>query len=491
MGNLTRFIANESQIGYGVNVIEQQAPPSVEGASTNVVGLAGAFPWGEPGVVLSFGSGVEALATLAPPELASSIDTTTWPALLALTLAWPGPLRVVRVVADDAAEASLALAPSGAGQMVATAVRSGEAGNEITVQITAATSGSGSHRNVVVAIGSAYRAVYENLDGAGVAAIEDPWVSFAGALLPNVAAAAALSGGDNGTLAAGDYGAAMVLFGAEDADAAILCCPGAPSALADDLNAAAETWLGTVERPVMVVGATEAGLTASEAATAVSTLDSDRLVYAWPRITVLDAFASNPTTITIDPAADVACAMASSLPERSPGGASGAPFLRRITGVELGGLSKSTLDGLKDDGVAVLFISQTLGPIIRGAVTTSKTALLAPIYRRRMSDFINESIAALLEQYAEMPLDMTLSGSSKSLGTVTSAEVGAIQTFLEELRAAGRIAGYIVDPYTLNNAGTVASNRFYIQIRVSLNGAQEEIVLKSTIGPGLILTSEG
>ena len=130
--------------------------------------------------------------------------------------------------------------------------------------------------------------------------------------------------------------------------------------------------------------------------------------------------------------------------------------------------------------MAAWFISNTLGPIIRGGVTTSVTSGLEKIFRRRMTDFIVDSIAARAENFVETPLDLDL--PTRTLGPLTGALVGEVNQFLGDLLGRERIRAFSVDPFSGNTQTDIDAGRWIILISVKLVSAAEEIVLKATIG---------
>src|SRR5690348_15361202 len=99
-GTLVRRITGASSIGYGVNIWEQSPPQSVQGVSTNTIAMIGAFPWGPQDDINTVYTPAEFFALFYPNEFATSKDTTTYAAVLALVnkpLFTKGGLKVVRV----------------------------------------------------------------------------------------------------------------------------------------------------------------------------------------------------------------------------------------------------------------------------------------------------------------------------------------------------------------------------------------------------------
>lgn len=490
MGSLIRTISDVSQVGYGVNVLETSSAAPVQGAATSVVGMVGHFPWGPTNTIIAVNSVGEALELLAPAVFTQSRDAVTFAALLALLLPWPGPLRLVRIAATDAETAALALMSGDNVTQTATARYPGSAGNAIQVEITAASNSNNAARNVIITVGTSYRAVYENVT-ASTFPTSDPFVTFTGSALPAISAATALSGGADGTPIAADYvgdseDAGLQLFNGEDADANVLICAEVASELCSDVNDGLKAFLAASQKFLMGVYCTQSGMSAASVQTDVANYRLEKALYAWPRVYQLDTLMAAPIQRLVDGNAFVACAMVSVAPEISPGGANGVKALSGILGLEVAAPARATLDAMSKQGLCVFYMATALGgAIIRGAVTTDLDPRHTTIYRRRMTDYIALSLARALELYTEKPLDLTFNGQGKAqLGTLTSAEVGVVVAFLHELKEGGRIADYSVDPYSLNTRSSAAANRFYLSVTVRLFGSQSEIVLMHRIGPG-------
>lgn len=485
MGTLVRKIAAESSIGYGVNILEVTPPGRIGGVRTNVVGVVADLPWGPVNEVTRITTAAQLLSTFCPEAFAAAADYVAMRAFL--NKVFPGGLRVVRIDATDAATATSGDVTAGTGTIEITAKYQGALGNSISYQFVAATDSDAAKRDLIITIGTKYSARYKNLTFGTVADVDDPYVDIAAAApsaMPAVmGSATALTTGADGTAVAADYNGSsssnvgIRMFYGESVEANVLFVAECPSALIDSVNGALESYVQEAEKGMAVL-CTVNGQTASAAETYVADYHDDRLVYAWPRVETRNAW-DDGDDVEVDGNAFVAAAIAAQDPWVSPGGQPGAASLVGITGLETEA-SRIELDELKAAGVACFFIDNQLGVIIRGGVTTSITSGLTLITRRRMTDYITESIASRAVSYLEKPLDLNL--DTQALGENTSGFIGEVKSFLEGLKTAGRIHSYSVDAFSGNTSDDLEAGRWYVLISVRLFAGMMEIVLKAAIG---------
>lgn len=109
---------------------------------------------------------------------------------------------------------------------------------------------------------------------------------------------------------------------------------------------------------------------------------------------------------------------------------------------------------------------------------------LAPGKRRRMADFIQDSLATISLKYDKMPRTSDREDSF----------VGEVTDFLDTLLspqnpAAQRIADYSVDSISGNTAELAAAGIFVVIIEVRLLSTMDNIVLQTTIGEGVEVSS--
>lgn len=227
---------------------------------------------------------------------------------------------------------------------------------------------------------------------------------------------------------------------------------------------------------------------------------SDRCDYSWPgvRTSIPEAvgfsLATSDAKTTDDGILDVtadtwlASVEANLPPERNPGQAAPpvpslmAPVLAFARGMPKLGMPEYTQ--LRAAGVCAPRFDKTAGPIFQSGVTTSLVSGEKNIFRRRMADFIQDSISARLVQLCKLPLTEALKDS----------EVAEVVSFCEELLsrdnpAAQRIADYEIDDRSGNTAAREAQGIFVIITRVRLTPTQDFIVIQSEIGEGVVISS--
>jgi hypothetical protein len=226
---------------------------------------------------------------------------------------------------------------------------------------------------------------------------------------------------------------------------------------------------------------------------------SERIDYAWPgAITSVPeavgytlATADGGTTdegLLDDPSDGWLASVESNLPpERNPGQAAPpvptvmAPVLGFQRGVE--NLSMNQYMVLRQRGVCALRMDKTAGPIFQSGITSSLVSGEKNIARRRMADFIQDSISQRMVQFSKLPLTQQLKDTA----------YGELDAFLFDLQspnnpAASRIAAYEIDDVSGNTPDLEASGVFVIIVRVRLTPTADFIVLQTEIGEGVEIT---
>jgi hypothetical protein len=245
----------------------------------------------------------------------------------------------------------------------------------------------------------------------------------------------------------------------------------------------------TVQDTTSVVSTTDPGVGANR---------DERVIYSWPgaRTFIPEAvgfrlkLANGLTTTdgTLDVGADgfLASVMSNLPPERNPGQSS--PPVPELLAAVLGlqnGVPRLELNDyivLRSNGVAALKIDRTVGPLYQSGITTSLISGQTNISRRRMADFIQDSLSQRLVQFVKLPL--TQANKDNML-----AEADA---FMRELRsednpAAQRILDYRLDDKSGNTPATEAQGIFVIILRVRLIASADFIVLQTEIGESVVI----
>lgn len=214
---------------------------------------------------------------------------------------------------------------------------------------------------------------------------------------------------------------------------------------------------------------------------------SDRVIYCYPGVRsfypeIPAAYISRSSDGILDwPSDSEMVSILSQLPpERNPGEAT--EYMRHVLGLEsaVTGLVKQDYVDFRAKGIAAPRIDPAMGPLFQSGVTSVDPATypqLRQIYRRRMADFIQDSIAARLAAFNKM-----LNTESRR-----RAIRGEIEAFMQELLSpnnpeAQRIAQYRVDVESGNTASQMAKGIFVILIEVRLLPTLDFIVLQANIG---------
>lgn len=228
---------------------------------------------------------------------------------------------------------------------------------------------------------------------------------------------------------------------------------------------------------------------------------AERVVYAWPgeRVYVQEAVgfrlkvATGLTTIDgiLDLAADfrAASVMSNLAPERNPGQAAEPvpTVMATVVGIQRGvsGLGINEYVALRAAGIMAMRIDRRSGPIFQSGVTSSLTSGQKNIFRRRMADFIQDSLSERLVGFSKLPLTNQLKDGA----------VGEVDAFLLELQspnnpAAQRINQYQVDDKSGNTPNLEAKGIYVIITRVRLTPTADFIVLQTEIGENVVITEQ-
>lgn len=219
----------------------------------------------------------------------------------------------------------------------------------------------------------------------------------------------------------------------------------------------------------------------------------ERVIYTWPgAVTFVKPAvnfrlktADNDTTIDglLDETFDsyFASVLSNLAPERNPGQA--APPIPLILSAVLGyqrgvaNLGMSEYTAMRSRGIAGLRLDRNVGPVIQSGITTSLISGQTTINRRRMSDFIEDSLANRLVAFVKLPIT----------DQFKDAVVGEAVAFLDELLSPGnpaaqRIKDYQVDDKSGNTPELEAKGIFVLIVRVRLLATGDFIVLQAEIG---------
>ncbi len=225
----------------------------------------------------------------------------------------------------------------------------------------------------------------------------------------------------------------------------------------------------------------------------VGSYRAERLIYSYPGANtnipqIGTRGAAGGAGFTADGNIDVgfdswtASTMSQLAPEENPGQLTG--FMALINGLEVGNLDVQNMNmddyvAFKHVGIAALRMDSGVA-IIQSGVTSVDPAqqpALVAINRRRMADFIQDSLAIVLKQYIK-----------KKATRQRRAEIyGLVDDFLSGLvsknnEANQRINGYLLDAKSGNTVSSLAAGIFRLIIKVQLTPDLLDIVLQTTIG---------
>jgi hypothetical protein len=174
-------------------------------------------------------------------------------------------------------------------------------------------------------------------------------------------------------------------------------------------------------------------------------------------------------------------------PERNPGELTDVTqsALSTVLGQQRGApvLTRADYEVMKSFGICGIRIDRSSGPVFQSGITTSLTSGRTRISRRRMADFIQDSLARQYNLYVKQLM-------SENIKTALITETDG---FLAGLLARAtpnlqRIAGYTVDPTGGNTPELEAQGIYVIGVAVRLLSEMDNIVLASSIGESVVVT---
>jgi len=232
----------------------------------------------------------------------------------------------------------------------------------------------------------------------------------------------------------------------------------------------------------------------------VGAVRNERVIYAWPgarvfvpeavgfRLKTADTLTTDDGILDVGLDGFVASVLSNLPPERNPGQAA-EPVPTVMSPILAVQRAAPDLDlpeyvTLRSRGVCALRNSPRVGFILQSGITTSLTSGQTNINRRRMADFIQDSVSARLISYSKLPL----TNSNKD------SAVGEVDTFLAGLLsvdnpAAQRINAYEVDDKSGNTPAREAQGIFVIIARVRLTPTGDFLVFQTEISENTVITN--
>ncbi len=231
----------------------------------------------------------------------------------------------------------------------------------------------------------------------------------------------------------------------------------------------------------------------------VGAVRNERVTYTWPgaqtfisqaaNVSIKGADGNSYTTGIIDVPADAYLASVES--NINPWFSPAQPnepvptLLSSILGLQRGApvLGINEYTQMRASGICGLRIDRTTGPQFQSAVTTSLVAGETDINRRRMADYIEDSLAQALQNFGKQPLSFALQ----------DAAVGQVDGFMSNLLstanpAAQAISAYSVDDKSGNTPDLLALGIFVILVKVRMLPLTNFIVLQCQVGANVQVT---
>jgi len=254
--------------------------------------------------------------------------------------------------------------------------------------------------------------------------------------------------------------------------------------------------------PLDAVATVSDVITSATDGVAVYPSRDERRVYSWPGVQTLvpEALAaalvgSDGNTYSnglIDTGFDGwEVAVASNLnPERSIGEeiAPATDVLAPVLGFQRGA-PKLTMDdyiSLKQLGVSAPFQDKVIGMVVQSAVTTSLTVGQTQINRRRMADYIEDSLSVLMKPFVKRLLTESL--KDVILSTVAAFLIGLKKPSNPDDQ---RIQDYAIDNTSLNTPALAAAGIYALSVRVETLATADVIVLQCSVGKGVLTITAG
>lgn len=224
---------------------------------------------------------------------------------------------------------------------------------------------------------------------------------------------------------------------------------------------------------------------------------SERVFYNWPPVQTFVSEAANIQIATadgnvtfsgqLDVTADgwMASVLGNLPPERNPGEVSAttqtvlAPILGYARAVPLLDINAWIL--LKASGISGIRIDANTGPEFQSGITSSLTNGQTSISRRKMADYIEDSLGQIAKPYNKLP------ATNQNIDSCV-AQINDFLTLLQspDNAAAQRINSFVVDPISGNSPAMAAANIFVIIVRVQTLPSMDFIVIQVTAGPGVV-----
>jgi hypothetical protein len=462
-------------------IIDESAPPGgIQGVGTGLVILAGQFERGS--------DEMSRMASLSDFHL--KYGKSSYPGNIQLKNKKFSALKIIRVVASDAAKGTRTLSSAVPTATIKfDAKHKGVYGNKISVTVE---SGSVSGKKYTIKDTNTDAStifpdeVYDNVVIASAA------TAFADSKLIDVtvlstvgepvnSAAAFLASGSDGTVADTDYETAIAKAEVEGAGNFLFI---------DVYNSTRNSYLkihaGLTQDKMVIVSHAEADDVSDNIAAVATLRDTDgRIIFAENWVgTIIDGV----DTFT-SPASWYASILSQTAPYVDPAYAGNAGFLYGVTRLKAIHTRDEYIQ-LMQAGISAFEQDLDIGFKIKSGIVTqiANTSKLT-VLRRRMADYLTNSIGRYLKIYQN---DV----NSKSKRDNVSAAINAFDTQQENLGILPRNSEVIggkaklIDTNSLNTNDTIAQGKFFIKYKRRIFSSMRFIVLVAEIGESVVVTEQ-
>lgn len=463
-------------------VISETAPaPNVVGSPANIAILVGQFQRGPANVLREVTS---------TGQLLEEYGRSSYPGSQALKNKKFGRLRLIRVVAADAALASRAFQSSSVDRITFSAKQGkGVYGNNIQVKIEA---GSSSGKKYTIRDANSLAVLPDEVyDNVVITAITSS--TFANSALitavvnssaaePDNVAFTALAGGSDGTVVDTDYQAAIAIAEVERSGNILFL---------DAYNATRNGYLKQHVADTTDKMAILAGLENDTVANAITDVanyrDADgRMIYAYPWVeTVLDGVAT-----MVNPASFYASLLSQIAPNIDPAKTSNTQYLAGITNLKRQ-LKRNDYIQLMAAGISAFEFDQDIGFVVKsGIVTQIANSSKVTVLRRRMADFYGDSIARFLKNYQGEVNSKEKRREVK--GSIVAFDDRLIQDGIlpadSEVAPAGKAR--LIDTESLNTPNSVGLGFMKIKVKRRIFSSMRFLVFQLEIGETVLVTEQ-
>lgn len=460
-------------------VIDERAPsPALAGVGNNIALLIGDFSKGPKNEIVEPGSHQRIIEMFGD-------DSEGYNALRSKRFS---RLQIIRVPRVDAVAASVILSTSGGVQVMRiTAKEAGVVGNAYQAIVSATTAHGGEATAFELEI--RHGATTETYDEITAQAVVDAINADADSLVTaellqegrpaNSTGHDPLTGGTDSSVTDNHYLEAIKTAEAENAGQIIF---------ADKYNSAINAALSehvalTQDKVAILAGPEEQTVTEFVADVASYRNADGRLIYAYNWASIL----INGVDTFVQPASFVASILSNIGAHIDPAAFQTTGLLFGITGLKQN-LSRADYIRIKEAGGAAFERDPDIGFKLKSGITTQiADPSKVTIVRRRMSDYLTNSIGRFLKIYQN-----AVNNNANRI-----AAKAAIMTFIRGQVALGILPGddevaegsaSIVDVETLNTDAAIAAGNFFINYRQRIFSSARFIVLRAEIGESVVVT---